>query len=63
MLLKSLLKLGVPSIDSINCKKLVGMGTDGASSNIPAAGLKGIFEGKTVGYFGCGIWLIDWSYL
>lgn len=40
----TLQKLGISSIDSNSCTKLVGVGTDGASANIAAAGLKGLFE-------------------
>ena len=32
------------------CKKLVGVGTDGAASNIAASGLKGLVEGR-LGWF------------
>ena len=39
-------KLGVEEVDAENCKKLVGIGTDGASANIAKAGLKGIVESK-----------------
>ena len=30
----TLLRLGVPDVDSENCTKLVGIGSDGASANI-----------------------------
>ena len=42
----SLQKLGVQSIDSVSCKKLVGMGTDGASVKIAAVGLKCCLKSK-----------------
>jgi len=45
--LKSVLQcLGIPSIDAEVCRKLVGVGTDGASANIAAWGLKGLVESK-----------------
>ena len=37
----ALLRLGVPDVDSENCKKLVGIGSNGASANIARGGLKG----------------------
>ena len=37
--------LGVNEISAEHCRKLVGIGTDGASANIAAAGLKGLVEG------------------
>ncbi len=37
--------LGISEISAETCKKLVGIGTDGASANIAAAGLKGLVEG------------------
>ena len=36
--------LGINEISAENCKKLVGIGTDGASANIAASGLKGLVE-------------------
>ena len=48
MLQQSLKHLGIQSIDIDNCKKLVGLGTDGASANIANAGLKGIMEKKII---------------
>ena len=41
---KSLQQLGVSVISAENCKRLIGIGTDGASANIAAAGLKGLVE-------------------
>lgn len=38
--------LGIPSMDAEVCRKLVGVGTDGASANIAARGLKGLVESK-----------------
>ena len=38
--------LGVNEISAEHCRKLVGIGTDGASANIAAAGLKGLVEGR-----------------
>ena len=37
-------ELGISEISAELCKKLVGVGTDGASANIAAAGLKGLVE-------------------
>ena len=37
-----------------NCKRLIGIGTDGASANVVAAGLKGLVEIKYHGCSGCG---------
>ena len=34
-----------------NCKTLVGIGTDGATINIAAAGLKGLVEGELLWIF------------
>ena len=39
-----LLALGICDLSGTMCKKLVGIGTDGASSNIAARGLKGLVE-------------------
>jgi hypothetical protein len=36
--------LGISGINPDQCKNLVGMGTDGASANIAAAGMKGLVE-------------------
>ena len=47
--------LGVNEISAEHCRKLVGIGTDGASANIAAAGL------ALVWMFGCGVWHIGWS--
>ena len=38
--------LRIPSIDAEVCRKLVGVGTDGASANIVARGLKALVESK-----------------
>ena len=38
--------LGINEISAELCKKLVGVGTDGTSANIAAAGLKGLVEGR-----------------
>lgn len=38
--------LGIKEISAEECKKLVEIGTDGASANIAAAGLKGLVEGR-----------------
>ena len=40
----SLCRLQIQTIDGEYCKLLVGVGTDGASANIAAAGLKGVLE-------------------
>ena len=37
-------RLGITPINSETCKFLVGIGTDGASANIAAAGMKGLVE-------------------
>ena len=37
-------KLGIESITATTCKRLVGLATDGASTNIAANGLKGLIE-------------------
>ena len=38
--------LGIPAITFESCNKLVGLGTDGASANVAARGLKGLVEDK-----------------
>ena len=38
--------IGVAVLDKENCKTLIGIGTDGASTNIAAAGLKGLVEAE-----------------
>lgn len=43
-LLTGLQLLGIQSITAADCTKLVGVGTDGASSNVAANGLKGLVE-------------------
>ena len=40
----SLQRIGISAINAEECKKLVGIGTDGASANIASAGLKGLVE-------------------
>ena len=40
----SLQRLGISSINADECKQLVGIGTDGASANVAAAGLKGLVQ-------------------
>ena len=42
----SLGRIGIEAIDVEQRKKLVGIGTDGASTNIVSAGLKGLVENK-----------------
>jgi len=42
----ALQEFGIASLNVENCKMLVGVGTDGASVNIAAAGLKGLVEGE-----------------
>lgn len=41
---KSWQQFGVSVINAENCKRLIGIGTDGASANVAAAGLKGLVE-------------------
>ena len=36
--------IGIEEVSAEQCKKLVGVGTDGASANIAASGLKGLVE-------------------
>ena len=43
---RGLISLGISEVSAEACKKLVGVGTDGAASNIAAAGLKGQVEGR-----------------
>ena len=38
--------LGIQELSPDKCKKLVGVGTDGAAANMAASGLKGLVEGK-----------------
>ena len=40
------------------CSKLIGLGTDGASANVAASGLKVLLKVVFLGFFGCGVWLI-----
>ena len=50
--LKSALeKLGISEIDDENCKKLVGIGSDGASANVAKTGLKGMVESRCAWMF------------
>lgn len=46
MLQELLQSLGIETIDSEKCTRLVGIGTDGASANIAGGGLKGLVEAK-----------------
>ena len=41
-----MLALGIQEVSLDECRKLVGVGTDGASANIAASGLKGLVEGR-----------------
>ena len=41
---RGLQALGICDLSGATCKKLVGVGTDGASTNIAARGLKGLVE-------------------
>ena len=43
---EALRSVGISSIDATTCHKLVGIGTDGASSNIAKGGLKGLLEAQ-----------------
>ena len=47
------MSLGVEEVSADGCKKLVGVGTDGAASNIAAGGLKGEVEK----HLGCVFWM------
>ena len=49
--------LGIDRISAETCKKLVGIGTDGASANIAASGLKGHIESHLCCILGCGIFI------
>ena len=40
----SLGRLGIQAVDAEQCKMLIGIGTDGASANVAAGGLKGLVE-------------------
>ena len=40
----SLSRLGIQAVDAEQCKLLIGIGTDGASANVAAGGLKGLVE-------------------
>lgn len=41
---RCLSRIGITAVNAEQCKMLVGIGTDGASANIAAAGLKGLVE-------------------
>ena len=42
----ALFRLGISDVDAENCKKLIYIGTDGASANIARGGLKGLVESQ-----------------
>lgn len=42
----SLGRIGITALEVEQCKLLIGIGTDGASANIAAAGLKGLVENE-----------------
>ena len=46
MLEGGLQSLGINEVSAEKCQKLVGVGTDGAASNIATSGLKGLVEGR-----------------
>ena len=50
---EGLQRLGIKEVSADECKKLVGVGTDGAASNIAAAGLKGLVERR----LDCFLWM------
>ena len=41
---RALARMGIVAINAKACRYLVGMGTDGASANVAAAGLKGLVK-------------------
>ena len=43
---KALQQFGASVINAENCKRLIGIGTDGVSANVASAGLKGLVENK-----------------
>ena len=43
---KALQQFGASVINAENCKRLIGIGSDGVSANVAAAGLKGLLENK-----------------
>ena len=43
---KALQQFGASVINAENCKRLIGIGADGASTNVAVAGLKGLVENK-----------------
>ena len=45
-------QLGIKAIDTKECKKLIGIGTDGAAVNVSA--LKGRCKATFLGFTGCG---------
>ena len=51
--------LGIKQVSAEECKKLVGVGTDGAASNIAASGLKGLVE-RCLGWV---FWMIGLGFL
>ena len=53
---KVLCDLGFPCLDSDACRKLIGVGTDGASANIAVRGLKGLVEAKLAWI--CWMWCL-----
>ena len=44
MLETALQGLGIKEVSAEKCQKLVGIGTDGATANIAASGMKGLVE-------------------
>lgn len=50
--------LGIDRITADKCKMVVGIGTEGASANTAASGLKSCIEATYVGFSGSGVWLI-----
>ena len=51
---KALQCIGIHALNKDTCKKLVEIGTDGATANIAAAGLRDWWRRSWSGYFGCG---------
>ena len=51
--------LGIKQVSAEECKKLVGVGTDGAASNIAASGLKGLVE-RCLGWV---FWMLGLGFL
>ena len=52
MLAECTKRIGLQAINPEHCKSLVGIGTDGARTNIAAAGLKGLVEKELPWIFG-----------